>query len=173
MVNPSIFCFLYPPPSLPIPSPPSVKKRPNPEASTPWLQQHHTAPCRHYPDLSSAADEWRLTAPQNTSLQVPTQLSPLSPPLHSTESCTKTPFTLPEPPSAPPCRRAALPLPTRGTTNRFLAGDGASRRRGRMEEDLCRLFLLRTWIQMRFSAPLSTAFTSCPPAATKQTLSSP
>lgn len=83
------------------------QRRPNLGTSTPPLQ-YYTAPCRHYRDLSSAAEEWRLTESQNPSLQVLAQPSPLSSLLHS-QSCTKTPFTLPAPPSAPPFRPTALP----------------------------------------------------------------
>lgn len=36
------------------------QRRPNLGTSTPPLQ-YYTAPCRHYRDLSSAAEEWRLT----------------------------------------------------------------------------------------------------------------
>lgn len=138
-------------------------QRPNPGASTPPL---HIPPCRHIPDLSSAAAEWQVASgvpePQPPA---PALLAPLArtpPPLH------KEPFTLPAPPSAPPSRPAALLLPTRGTSALPL-GECASLRRGRAAVNVCRLFLFcaSAQAQVRSLVPPSTALSSCPPAVTK------
>lgn len=135
-------------------------RRPNLRTSTPPLQRH-TSPCRHNPDLSGTAAEWRVAATQNPRLQVPLglRLSHSHPP----KACTKRSFALPPPPFAPLSRPAVFTHPRHQSIPRWslFLGQGGS------ERVQVVLLCASEQAQMWSLASPSTTCSSSPPTATK------